>query len=183
MSIGPVMPSSVSSHPLSSPSPPTCHLSQHQGLFQWVSSSHQVARVSELQLQHQSFQLVWSLCCAKDSQEASLKPQFKSINSLVLNLLYGPTLISIHDYWKNHSLTIWTFVGKVMSLLFKTLSRFVIAILSRNKYLLLLWLQSSFADFGAQGNKICQCFCCFLPCLPWSDETVCHDLHFLNVEF
>ena len=44
------------SHPLSSPSPPAFNLSQHQGLFQWVSSSHQVAKVLELQLQHQSFQ-------------------------------------------------------------------------------------------------------------------------------
>ena len=44
------------SHPLSSPSPPAFNLSQHQGLFQGVSSSHQVAKVLELQLQHQSFQ-------------------------------------------------------------------------------------------------------------------------------
>ena len=44
------------SHPLSSPSPPALKLSQHQGLFQWVSSSHQVAKVLEFQLQHQSFQ-------------------------------------------------------------------------------------------------------------------------------
>ena len=44
------------SHPLSSPSPPAFNLSQHQGLFQWVSSSHQVAKVLEFQLQHQSFQ-------------------------------------------------------------------------------------------------------------------------------
>ena len=44
------------SHPLSSPSPPAFSLSQHQGLFKWVSSSHQVAEVLELQLQHQSFQ-------------------------------------------------------------------------------------------------------------------------------
>ena len=43
------------SHPLSSPSPPAFNLSQHQGLFQWVSSSHQVAKVLEFQLQHQSF--------------------------------------------------------------------------------------------------------------------------------
>ena len=47
------------SHPLSSPSPPTFNLSQHQGLFQWVSSSHQVARLLELQLQHQTFQWVF----------------------------------------------------------------------------------------------------------------------------
>ena len=45
-----------SSHPLSSTSPPDLNLSQHQGLFQWVSSSHQVAKVLEFQLQHQSYQ-------------------------------------------------------------------------------------------------------------------------------
>ena len=47
------------SHPLSSPSPPALNLSQNQGLFQWVSSSHQVAKVLESQLQHQSFQRIF----------------------------------------------------------------------------------------------------------------------------
>jgi len=47
------------SHPLSAPSPPTFNLSQHQGLFQWVSSLHQVAKVLEFQLQHQSFQWIF----------------------------------------------------------------------------------------------------------------------------
>ena len=46
------------SHPLSSPSPPTFNLSQHQGFFKWVSSSHQVAKVLEIQLQHPSFQWI-----------------------------------------------------------------------------------------------------------------------------
>ena len=46
------------SHPLSSPSPPALNLSQHQGLFKWVSSSHQMAKVLEFQLQHQSFQWI-----------------------------------------------------------------------------------------------------------------------------
>ena len=85
------------SHPLSSPSLPALNLSQHQGLFQWVSSSHQVAKVLECQLQH-------CLCSSRDSQEFSPTPQFKSINSLRLNFLYSPTLTSTHDYWKNHSL-------------------------------------------------------------------------------
>ena len=49
------------SHPLSSPSPPAFNLSQHQGLFQWVSSSHQVAKVLELQLQHQFFQWIFRI--------------------------------------------------------------------------------------------------------------------------
>ena len=102
------------SHPLSSPSPFALNLSQHQCLFQWVGSLHQVAKVLELQLQHESFQwifrvnflynwLIWSPCSPRDSQESSPIPQFKSINSSVLSLLCGSTLTSRHDYWKNHS--------------------------------------------------------------------------------
>ena len=68
-----------------------------------------------------------------DFQESSPTSQFKSISSLALSLLYGPTLTSVCDYWKkNIALTIWTFVGKVMSLLFNMLPRFVIAFLPRN---------------------------------------------------
>ena len=68
-------------------------------------------------------------------------PQSKGINSSVLSLLYGPLLTSIHDYWKTIALTRWTFVSKVMSLLFNILSRFVISFLQRRKHLLILWLQ------------------------------------------
>ena len=102
------------SHPLSSPSPPAPNLSHHQSLFQWVSSSHEVAKVLEFQLQDHSFQrnprvdlqngLVGSPWSPRDSQESSPTPQFNSINSSVLNLLHSPTLTSIHDHWKNHSL-------------------------------------------------------------------------------
>ena len=60
----------------------------------------------------------------------------------MLSLLYSSTLTSIHDYWKNHSLTRWTFIGKVMSLLFNMLSKLVVAFLQRSKYLLISWLQS-----------------------------------------
>ena len=84
-------------------------------LFKRVSSSHQVAKVLEFQLQHQSFQwtprtdllqngLVGSPCSPTDSQESSPTPQFKSINSLALSFVYSPTLTSIHDHWNNHSL-------------------------------------------------------------------------------
>jgi len=58
------------SHPLSSPSPPAFNLSQHQGLFKWVSSSHQVAKVLEFQPQHQSFQ--WTPLLILDSQAGTL---------------------------------------------------------------------------------------------------------------
>ena len=165
-------------HPLSSPSPLAFSLSQHQGLFKWAGSSHQVAIA--LELQHQSFQwifrtdflridwfdilavqgtlksllqhhssktsilwysaffmfqlldphmttgkiialtvgtfiikvislvfntlfrfgLVWYPCSPRDSHESSPTPQFKSVHSLELSLLCGPTLTSVHDYWK-----------------------------------------------------------------------------------
>ena len=94
------------------PSPPALNVSQHQGHFQWAGSSHQGAKVLELQLQ--SFQwifrvdflqdwLVWSPCSPRDSQESSPIPQFKSINSTALTFLHDPTLTFIHDYWENHS--------------------------------------------------------------------------------
>ena len=76
------------------------NLSQHQGLFKWVSSSNQVAKVLEFQLQHLSFQwifrtdflwdwVVWSPCSPRGSWESSPTPQFKSINFLVLCFIYG----------------------------------------------------------------------------------------------
>ena len=86
--------------------------------------------------------LVSTPCCPGDSQESFPVPQFESINFLALSLLYGLTLTSIHDYWKNHTLTISTFVGNVVSLHLKTLSRIDIAILPRNKCLLFLQQQS-----------------------------------------
>ena len=100
------------SHPLSSPSPPALNLSQYQGLFKWVSSSHQVAKILEFQLQHQSFQWIfrtgffldwldWSPCTPRDAEESSPTPQFRSIHSSVLGPLYVSTFTSIHDYWND----------------------------------------------------------------------------------
>ena len=75
------------------------------------------------------------------------------------------------------ALTVWTFVGKMMSLLCNMQSRFVRAFLPRSKFLLILWLQSPSSEiFGAQENKICHCFYFFSIYLPWSDGTRCHDL-------
>ena len=133
------------SHPLSSPSPPASKPSQHQSLFQWVNSSHEVAKVLEFQLQHHYFQrnpradilqngLVGSPCSPRDSQESSPTSQFKSLNSSVLSLLHSPTLTSIHDHRKTIALTRQTFVGKVMSLLLNMLSRLVITFLPRSVF-------------------------------------------------
>ena len=92
------------SHRLLSPSPPAPNPSQHQSLFQWVNSSHEVAKVLEFQLQHHSFQrtsrtgllqngLVGFPCSPRDSQESSPTPQCKSISSSVLSFLYSPALM------------------------------------------------------------------------------------------
>ena len=90
-----------------------------------------------------SFRMDWfDLRAVQGTLKSSPTPQFKSINSLVLSFLYSPTLTSIHDYWKTIALTRWTFVGKVMSLLFNILSRLCIAFLPRSKHLLISWLQS-----------------------------------------
>ena len=112
MSMELAMPSNHLVHPLSSTSPLASSLVQHQSLFQWVSSSHQVTKV--LELQHHSFQwifrvnfledgLVGSPCSPGDSQESSPTPQFKSINSSALSFLYGSALTCIHDYWNTHT--------------------------------------------------------------------------------
>ena len=77
---------------------------------------------------------------------------------------------------KTIALTVRTFVGKMMSLLFNRLSRFVIAF----NFMVAVTIHN---DFGAQENKICHCFHLFPIYLPGSDGTRCHDLSFLNVEF
>ena len=84
---------------------------------------------------------------------------------------------------KTIALTRQMFAGKVMSLLFNMLSRFVIAFLPRSKRLLISWLQSpSTVILEPPPDKVCHCFHCFPIYFPWSDGTGCHDLRFLNVE-
>ena len=83
---------------------------------------------------------------------------------------------------KTIALTRWTFVCKVMSLLFNMLSRLVIIFPPRSKHLLISWLQSP-SDFGVPQNKVCHYLHWFPIYLPWSDGTGCHDVSFLNVEF
>ena len=155
---------------------------------------HWVAKELELQLQHQSFWkvfwvdflqdwLVWSPCFPRDSQESSLVPRFESINCLALCLLYCLTLTSIHDYWKSHSFD-YTDLGKVMSLLFSTLSRFVIVFLPRSSQSSNFMVAvTTCIDFRDQV-EFCYCFPLFPFYLPWSDGTVYDDLiNFFNIEF
>ena len=123
------------SHPLLSPSPPALSLSQHQSLFKWVSSSHQVAKVLEFQLN------------ISPSKEDSVLFRLGltgliSLKSKGLSRVFSNTTVQEHQFfgtqlslwynsnihtWKIIALTRWTFVSKVMSLFCNMLSRFVIA--------------------------------------------------------
>ena len=116
------------SHPLLFPSPPAFNLSQHQGLFQWVSSLHQVAKVLKLQFQHQSFQnlglisfrIDWSDLLEAQGTLKSLLQHHSSKASVLWHSAFFMVWLS-HLYMttrKTIALTIWTFVDKVMSLLF-----------------------------------------------------------------
>ena len=104
-----------SSHPLSFLSPLAFNFSRPQGFYWWVSSSHQVAKVLELQLQHQSFQRVFrtdflridwfDLLAVQGTLKSPLQHHSSKASILpALNFLYNPTLTFIHDYWENHSL-------------------------------------------------------------------------------
>ena len=140
-------------HHLSSPSPPALNLFQHQGLFQWVSSSHQVAKVLEFQLQNQSFQWIfrtdslrmdWLDLLAVQGTLKSLLQHHSPKASILWHSAFFIVQLS-HPYmttWKTIALTRRTFVGKVTSLLFNMLSRLVITFLPRSKRLLISWLQS-----------------------------------------
>ena len=117
-----------------------------------------------------SFKIDWlDLLAVQGALKSSPTPQFKSINPSALSFLYSPTLTSIHDYWKNHSLSRQTFVGQVMSLLLNMLSRLVITFLPRSMHLLISWLQSPPAVIlEPHQNKVCHCFCCV--------PSICHEV-------
>ena len=165
-------------------------------MHEWVSSSHQVAKVLELQLQYQSFQWIlksWfplGLTGLISLLSKGLSRVFSSTTASILQHFTFFIVQLSHPYMttgKTIALTRWTFVGKVMSLLFNTLSRLVIAFLPRNKHLLISWLQSPSSVIleppPKTKNKVSHCFHCFLIYLPLSDGTGYQDLSLLNVEF
>ena len=139
------------------PSPPALNLSQHQGLFQWVGSSHQVAKLLELQLQYQSFQWIfrvdffridWFYLLVVQGILKSLLQHRSSKASILQHLGFFMVQLS-HPYMitgKTIALTLWAFVIKAMSLLFIMLSRFVMAFLPRSRCLLISWLVQILKD-------------------------------------
>ena len=78
------------------------------------------------------------------------------------------------------SLTIWTFVGKLMSQHFNMLPRFVIEFLPSNKCVFISWLQSLFAVILESKKIVCHCFHLLPIYFPWSDRITCHDPQILN---
>ena len=159
------------SHPLLSPFLPTFNLSQHQGLFQGVNSSHQVAELLEFQLQHQSFQWIFPGLIAFRMDWLDLLAVQGTLKSLLqhhsskASILWFSAFFIVqlwHPYMtigKTRALTRQTFIGKVMSLLFNMLSRLVITFLPRSKRLLISWLllklgvgEDSWESLGLQGD-------------------------------
>ena len=141
------------SHPLSSPSPPAFNLSQNQGLFKWVSSSHQVVKALEFQFQHQSFQWIprtdflqdWLVesPCSPRTLKSLLQHHSSKASILRRSAFFTVQLSHPHTTTeKTIALTRQTLVSKVMSLLLNMLSRLVITFLPRSKHLLISWLQS-----------------------------------------
>ena len=133
------------SHPLSSTSPPALNLSLHQGIFKWVSSSHQVAKILEFHLQHRlsyehpgliSFRMDWLDLFAAQGTFKSLL-QHHSSKALICHISLWSNS-HIHTWLlKNHSFDYMDFVSKVIFLLFNMLSRLIIAFLPRSKCLLI----------------------------------------------
>ena len=176
------------------PSLPTFNLSQHQGLFKWVTSSHQVAKVLEFNFnispsnEHSgliSFRMDWLDFLAVQGILKSLLQHHSSKASILWCSAFFIVQLS-HPYMttgKTIALTRWTFAGKVMSLLFQYA----------------VWVGHSFSskeqesfnfmaavticsDFGAQKHE-CHCYHHFPIYLPWNDGIWCHHLCILTGKF
>ena len=145
------------SHPLSPSSPLAFNLSQHQGLFQWVSSSHQVAKKywsftfsirpsTEYSVPISFMMYLLDLLAVQGTLKSLLQHHSSKASTLRHSAFFIAQLSHLYmTTRKTIVLTRWTFVGKVMSLLFNMLSRLVIIFLPGSKRLLISWLQSPFA--------------------------------------
>ena len=180
------------SHPLSSLSPPAPNPSQHQSLssestlrMRWPkdwSFSFSIIPSKEIPGLI-SFRMDWLDLLAVRGTLKSLLQHHSSKASILWRSAFFTVQLS-HPYMttgKTIALTRWTFVGKVMSLLFNTLSRLVITFLPRSKRLLISWLPlPSAVILEPPKIKVWHCFPIYFP---WNDGTRCHDLSFLIVKF
>ena len=180
------------SHPLSSPSPPPyifprIKVSSNESvpLIRWpkywsyrfnISPSNEYSGLI-------SFWMDWLDLLAVQGTLKSLPWYHNSKASILRPSAFFIVQLS-HLYMttgKTIALTRWNSAGKVMSLLFNMLSRWVITFLPRSKCLKFHGCIPICSDFGAQENKVCHCFHCFPIYLVWTDGTGCHDLCFLHV--
>ena len=177
-------------HPLSAPSPPVFSLCSIR-----VFSNESVLRIMwpkywsfsfSISPSNEysgliSFRMNWLDCLAVQGTLKNLLQHYSSKASILRGSAFFIIELS-HPYMttgKTIALTRWTFVGKVLSLLFNILSKLVIAFLPRSRSLLISWLQSPSVVILEPKKIVCHCFPIYLP---WSDGTGCHDLSFLNVE-
>ena len=133
-----------------------------------------------------SFRMNWLDHLVVQGTLKSLLQHHSSKASILLHSAFCIVQLS-HPYMttgKTIALTRWTFVGKVISLLFNILSRFVIAFPPRSKRLLISWLQSpSAVVLESKKKKVSYCFHCFPIYLPRNDGIGCQIFCFLNAEF
>ena len=182
------------SHPLSSPSPPAFSLSQHQGFFKWVSSSHQVAKVYwsfRFNISHSnehpgliSFRKDWLDLIVVQGTLKSLLQHHSSKSSILWCSAFFIVQLS-HPHMttgKTKVLTRQNFINTVMSLL-NMLSRLVITFLPRSKHLLISWLQSPSAVILEPSKIKSITISTVSPSICHEVMARCHDLSFLNVEF
>ena len=134
--------------------------------IRWQSTGVSASASGLLKTDYLQDGLVGSPCSPRDSQESSPTPQFKSIKSSTLNFLCGPTLTSIHDYWKNHSFDYTDLCCQSNSLLFNMLSRLVIAFFQAQASFNFKAAVTMYNDFGAPKDKVSHCFYCFPIYLP-----------------
>ena len=180
------------SHPFMPFSPSALYLSQHQGLFQWVVCSHQMTEILDFSISPSneysgliSLKVDWFELLALQGTLRNLLQHHSSKASILHHSAFFMMQLSQPNVTtgKIIALTLSTFVSRAMSLLFNTLSRFVIAFLPRSKRLLISWLQSASAvilepkkGLSLRGNP--PLFPLFLFYLPWNHEARCHDLKF-----
>ena len=180
------------SHPLLPSSPSAPNLYQHQKIFQWVICAHQIIKILELQLQHQSFQWIFRVHLPRIDRFDLFAVQgiFRSLlqhHSSKASILWHSAIFTLQlsqPYMisgKTIALTKQIFVSRVMSLLFNTMSRFVFTFLPRSNNLI-SWLQSSSAVIlEPKKEEIWYYFYLFPFYLPWSNGGGSHDLSFSNI--
>ena len=160
------------SHPLT-PSSPALNLSQHQGLFQWVSCSHQMTKILEFQLQHLSFQRVkidwFDLLAVQRTLRSLLQHHSSKASILPCSAFFTVQLSQAYMITgKTIALTLQTLVGREMSPLFNSqvCHSFLVKKRSSSDFMAAVTVCS---DFRAQEEKICHYFHLFSLCLPWSN--------------